>query len=224
MTSTLRAVVAASLLPSLLCLACGIPQAYQLGRAEGMMDVGERLFDDGKFAQSEASYQRAIATGALPKEKEAEAWTAIGNTRHQRDDHEGAIVAHDRALALRPAFPAALVNKGVCWRALQRFDEAETQYRASIALDPRYAHAHASLGALHLHRDETDEAVAILEEAVAIDDSLAVAHANLALAYGFAGRHSDAQASLRKAILRGYTNAPVVRERLRQLSPERRTD
>ena len=90
-------------------------------------------------------------------------------------------------------------------------------YQLALKLAPDYAELHASMGALAIYQSDFDTAVTHLEEAVELDDSLPVAHSNLALAYASVGRFDDADAELKKAIIRGYHQPEVIRERIDEL-------
>ena len=103
---------------------------------------------------------------------------------------------------------------GIAYRHMGDYPEAERCYTQAIRIDPEYAEAHASLGALNVHRGEATKAIEALETAIRLDPALATAHGSLALAYAMARRFDDAERELQQAVVLGYANHPVVRERI----------
>ena len=55
---------------------------------------------------------------------------------------EEALASYDRALAVRPDYAKAFVDRGDTLRELKRFEEALASYDRAIALRPDYVEAH----------------------------------------------------------------------------------
>ncbi len=69
---------------------------------------------------------------------------------------------------------------GVACRALRRYGEAETHYRAAISLDPSFAIAHANLGNVLDLLEKTEDAEQALRQAVSLNPETPDAQYNLA--------------------------------------------
>jgi Tfp pilus assembly protein PilF len=138
----------------------------------------------------------------------------IGNCHNALNHYDKALEYHDRALQENPRNHKALVNKGVVYRLKGDFEKARECYDKALEIAPDYAELHVSLGALLELQEKYNEAIQHLERAVQMNDSLAVGHANLAMAYAGAGRFDEAETSLRAAVVRGYRQEKVIRERI----------
>lgn len=180
------------------------------------VDRGVRAYNDKQY--EEAVRELTLATQKPLKRHQAdEVHTILGNALNELDRLDDARAAHERALELNPKNHKAWVNLGIVHRLSGEFDEAERCYQEAVKLQPDYAELHASLGALYIHRDESDKAISHLEKSIELDEQLAVAHANLSLAYAMVGRFTDAEAQLKRAVVLGYENGPLIRSRIKEL-------
>ncbi|MBF0130394.1 MAG: tetratricopeptide repeat protein, partial [Alphaproteobacteria bacterium] len=68
-----------------------------------------------------------------------------GTLAHRAGRLDEAMDAYGRALALKPDFVAAHVDRGNALRELGRLEEAAAGYRRALALDPASVPAHANL-------------------------------------------------------------------------------
>ena len=82
---------------------------------------------------------------------------------------------------------------GNVYARVQRFDDAEREYRTALSLAPEFGEAHHHLGALYLEQDRLPEAIAELREAVQLLPNSFRARRSLAEAL-------EAQGSLEEAI------------------------
>lgn len=141
----------------------------------------------------------------------------LGNTHDQLGQFEKSLQFHDKAIQADPENHQAYVDRGVIFRRLRRYDQAETSYDKALELKPDSAELHTSIGALAIYQEKYDKAVKHLELALQLDDSVAVCHSNLALAYASIGRFSEAQASLEQATTLGYHKPEVIQARIDKL-------
>ncbi|MEL6488963.1 MAG: tetratricopeptide repeat protein [Cyanobacteria bacterium J06621_3] len=180
------------------------------------VEEGQRLIESGQFAES-----IPVLEGALEKNlnlySESIVLTMIGNSYNELDQFDESLAYHARAIEADPENYKAYVNQGIVYRLIGEYDNAEASYKKALELEPNYAELHASMGALAIFQNKPEEAVEHLERSVELDDSLAVAHSNLALAYAAAGRFDEADASLQQAIVRGYQDADIIKERIDEL-------
>ena len=196
-----------------------MPVLIGCGRhANGDSDVDNamRLYEQRKFAEAIPHLQNALGK-PLGVYTRSEVLTTIGNCYNELEQFEESLEYHDRAIDEDPKNHQAYVNKGVVYRLMGDYDEAEKLYSTALDLAPDYAELHASMGALAIYQDDYKAAVNHLERAVELDDTLAVAHSNLAFAYATVGRFDEADKELKKAVIRGYHQPEVIKERIEQL-------
>jgi tetratricopeptide (TPR) repeat protein len=197
----------------LLLVACGCnfgPSTAQ------QMEQGQLLYDAKQFAEARQVYETALETCNNAADR-ATLHTLVGSCDMELEDYQTALVSLNKALEIRPDYPAALNNCGICYRSLGENAKARESYHKSIAADPKYPNAHSSLATLLLLEGEYQEAIDHFERALQLDNSLAVTHGNLALAYAKVGRFAEADASLKASIERGYVNAEIMREQIEEL-------
>lgn len=182
----------------------------------GQIEKGQKLYDAKQFAEAREVYQSALEA-ATDKADQAALHTLVGSCDMEMDRYQEALASFDKALALRPDYAAALNNSGICYRSLGEPAKARESYRKAIAADPKYPNAYSSLGTLLLLEGEFQESIDHFERALKLDNSLAITHGNLALAYAKVGRFTEADASLKASIERGYANAEIIREQIEEL-------
>src|SRR5690242_13592486 len=100
----------------------------------------------------------------------------------------------------RPSDAIALQLLGVLRRAQNRWEEAETLYRQSLAIDPAQPHVHQNLGNLLRVMGRNDEALAEHREAIRLKPNYVEAHLNLATGLAEKGNLADAEKSVRRAL------------------------
>jgi len=82
----------------------------------------------------------------------------------------------------------------------ERHESAEALYRQAVAESPSYGPARHALGNYLIGQERFDDAVPPLEEYARIDAADPEAHDSLGAGYLKAGRHAQAEASLRRAL------------------------
>jgi tetratricopeptide (TPR) repeat protein len=93
---------------------------------------------------------------------DVEAWKSLGNLYFDAGEAEKSIRAYTRALELRPGDADALVDRGVMYRALKRYDDALENFKKALAVNPRHEHAMFNSGiVLYFDLGRKDEALAV---------------------------------------------------------------
>jgi tetratricopeptide (TPR) repeat protein len=180
------------------------------------VDTAMRLYEQRKFAEAIPHLENALDK-PLGVHTRSKVLTTIGNCYNELEQFEKSLECHDRAIEEDPKNHQAYVNKGVVCRLMGDYDRAAKLYSKALDLAPDYAELHASMGALAIYQDDYESAVNHLERAVELDDTLAVAHSNLAFAYATVGRFDEADKQLKKAVIRGYHQPEIIKERIEQL-------
>jgi len=91
-----------------------------------------QLFDQALAASREGSFDQALPLWNQVLEmapEDAAAWSNRGNVQLVLGDPLAAIADQERAMALEPSNPEPHLNRGIAEEALQRWGEAETDYR-----------------------------------------------------------------------------------------------
>jgi tetratricopeptide (TPR) repeat protein len=73
-------------------------------------------------------------------------WIQLGNDYFDTRQHQKAIDAYARALALNPRNPDVLTDQGVMYRDMGRFDEAIANFEKASAIDPSHVQSTYNLG------------------------------------------------------------------------------
>ena len=137
------------------------------------------------------------------------AWPySLGCLYAARGEHEQAVAAHDRALALDPDYVPAHLALGQLWLDANELDRAQTHYARAHALDPACAAALVGLGMVASARQDPAAAVDHLVHALALQPQASAIHYPLAMAYRALGQLEQAQEHLAR---RG-DDPPIVRD------------
>src|SRR5262249_4549071 len=166
--------------------------------------------------------QRAEMGGVDPKDGMA-IYDAIQDARNEAQkgawDHVQALLAPVIAAA-----PENVTARNVLALAAVRhgdLDEAERQYRASLAHQPRQNRVYGALGALLLGRGRVDEAERLLHEALQIAPNYVEARSSLGFIAAMRGDEQGAQRWYERAIAADPTY-PHVYRRLADLFYDRK--
>ena len=116
-------------------------------------------------------------------------------TLHELKRFAEALASCDRALALRPDYAEAHLNRGNALNGLGRFDKALASYDRALAVRPDYAEAFANRG-LTLHElQRYEEALANHDQALALRPDYAEALLNRGVTLQDLNRFEEALAS-----------------------------
>ncbi len=120
-------------------------------------------------------------------------WRTLGNARTATGDHDGAVAAYDRALALDAADATTLANRAVALRCLGRYNEAIANSEAALDAEPRAIDVWTNLGTLHREVRNFAASLAALHRAMAVDPAHGVAVTEIANTLAAMNRLPDAR-------------------------------
>jgi tetratricopeptide (TPR) repeat protein len=115
-------------------------------------------------------------------------------------DLDGAIAAHEAALALDPSLAQAHANLIGLYGRQRNFDKAETHYRAAVALGVNVSDAHYDYGVMLGLQERWDEAAEAYRKALALNPLHADAHNNLGQILERTRQFPEALAEYRRAL------------------------
>ncbi len=154
-----------------------------------------------------------------------EAWIAQGAYRYRvLRDFEGAASSYREAQKRLPNSSYLMLNLAFVLRRLNRWEEAEVNYKKALELDPRDVSLLTSLGGeFYGYLRRFDEAKAFLDRALAISPNSESSHANKAAILQNEGRLDEAAREL-SLIPADSTDDFVLTARITQESYQRNFD
>jgi predicted O-linked N-acetylglucosamine transferase (SPINDLY family) len=164
--------------------------------ASVLSDLGVTLRGQGRYAESEAAYRRAL-------ELDPSLVPALGNLgnvlldQHKTADAESALTL---ALTHAPNQPWLLRSLALCLMARGVADQAETALRQALVIAPADAEAHETLGALLGQSGRPVEAEAHHRAALPTLKERARGLSNLAIALQMQGRLAETEQCFREAL------------------------
>jgi predicted O-linked N-acetylglucosamine transferase (SPINDLY family) len=130
----------------------------------------------------------------------AEVAYANGNALRRAGRLPEAIAAYRQALAIKPDYPAAMVNLASALHLARQLEEAVELNLRALALRPGHAGTHNNLGLVLHDRGELDQALGHLSRAVALAPGVGDFHNNLGLALKTVNQLDAAMAAFAGAI------------------------
>ncbi len=172
-------------------------QALQLAPedATAHAELGLQYLIAGRNAEAVAPLRRAAALA--PDSWRAHAWLGVAL---RQQDPTGALIAHRRAIALRPHDGGLHSNMGNVLLDLGRHEAAVEALTRAIELTPGPALSWMNLGFALFHAGRHEEAVAAFDGALARDSSMAKAFFGRGGAHMALRRWADALADYEAAL------------------------
>jgi tetratricopeptide (TPR) repeat protein len=140
-------------------------------------------YDDQQYAAAAKGFERAIELDP----RLMKAWDNLGLDYDALGRFDEAVRAFEEAIRLndeqKPRSPWPPLNLGLLLTRLDKLDEAEARFRASLACDPGFAVAHYQLGLVLEKKGRLGEAVLELEESARLDPASSEAQYALARLY-----------------------------------------
>jgi len=134
------------------------------GAAPGAMPSGPVL----PSAEVQARITRLEAT-VLAEPKNFAAWFSLGNEYFDTHQHQKAVEAYGKGLAIKPDEPNVLTDQGVMYRDLGQFDNALANFQKANKLNPNHVQSLFNMGVVYssdLHKP--DEAAKAWNKVIAL--------------------------------------------------------
>ncbi|MBP7779597.1 MAG: sulfatase-like hydrolase/transferase [Acidobacteria bacterium] len=165
--------------------------------------LGRALVGLGRTREAEAAFERTVEL--MPTY--GQAYLALADARHARQDTSGALAALAKGQAALPKDAALVDREGQLRQQLGQRDRALAAYRRVMTLAPKDALVRWRAGELLLDLGQPDQAQAMFREATTLDGSVPDFWNSLGMVLGGGGRHDDAAAAFREAIRLDAKNA-----------------
>lgn len=102
--------------------------------------------------------------------RDVEAWIQIGHINFDNQQHEAAIEAYEKALAIDPTNAPVLTDLGIMYRRIGNPQEAIRRFDQAIAADPTLENPRFNKGIVLLHDlDDRQGAIAAWEALLAVN-------------------------------------------------------
>lgn len=102
--------------------------------------------------------------------RDVEAWIQIGHISFDNQQHEAAIAAYEKALAIDPTNASVLTDLGIMYRRTGNPQEAVQRFDQAIAADPKLENPRFNKGVVLLHDlDDTAGAIQAWEDLIAVN-------------------------------------------------------
>jgi tetratricopeptide (TPR) repeat protein len=170
--------------------------AQRPGNAFAENNLGQALFFEGRVAEAEAHYRRAVELDP----GDAQAHYNLANILANDGRLAGAIAQYAQALRLRPEFFEAHNNLGLAFEKAGRTEEAITEFEATLRLQPGSFEAHCNLADVLAQAGRMAEGIAQYERALQIEPASTAAQENLGQALAQAGQWPQAVSHLQEAV------------------------
>ena len=137
-------------------------------------------------------------------------WFRMGLGLYRNGMNDSAVAAFSKAIKLAPYYGPAYNFRGLAYRQLGRWDDAERSFRAALTLGVDSALIMNNLGLLFLDQNDTTAGLDALNNALRINPRLAAALTNRGRLRRMRGQWYDALADLNAALLQ-RPNDPIAR-------------
>lgn len=143
-----------------------------------LVNAARLSLSEGRMRDATELFQRIVTLAP----NQANNWYNLGFARRGARDFEGALDAYSRAIKLGLDSPEeAFVNRAVILKDdLERYVEAEGDFKKAVAISPDFVPAWVNLGLLYEVLGRRDEAIVAYRRAVQADKRATGAHARIA--------------------------------------------
>lgn len=154
----------------------------------------------GRQADARACREQLIGLADAILDAETDPRNAIDFASAVMFDASAALKAFDRALALAPNLPEALLHKGVCLRRLGRIEQSLACYDLLVSVAPDDDTGWLNRGNVLADADRIEDAITSYRRALAVNPRNALAAQNLGNQYRVQGHFEEAVDWYRKAV------------------------
>jgi len=193
---------------------------YVLFREQKAQDSLAEFTDGAKIRRPKADELKTVASDyvllgdysdadkwftavSIESPNDADASYLLGRTKYNEGRYDEAASSFERTLVLRPKYVEAENNLGLCWRELNRLDEAKTAFQTAIDWQgdaPSDAQPYLNLGTLLADRGDLDKAILCLAQAASLSPTNPKVHEQLGSAYEAQNNFPKAQSELERAV------------------------
>ena len=147
-------------LPGPLDLASELPSPHARAEELGWIVASWNLASRDQLDEAVRVLERVVRSNP----KDHGSWSRLGRLLMRRGDHAGAAEAFEHFAAIGPPWPEDYLSLGLCYRILERDEDAITWLRQGLALDPKNIQALEVLFDLFQELKRDEEAMEVYEQ------------------------------------------------------------
>ncbi len=125
---------------------------------------------------------------------------SIGGARARKKDYQGALIAYNRVLRIKPNHPDAYFRRGVLYYNLRKYKDAYNDFNKVVSLNPSSAVAYMNRGLTQDLMQRNKEAVKDYSKAISLKPNYAAAYLNRGAVKNELRDYQGALTDLNKAI------------------------
>lgn len=163
---------------------------------DAIIDQGQKLWDERKYAESLAEFDKAIAINA----NYDRAWSWRASALNSLKQYEEAKNAADKAIELNSNNAYASANRGFALEKLKRYEEALAAYERATEINPNLDFAWKGRSAQLNFLERYNEALEAADKAIQLNRNDAYSHANRGYALEKLSRNKEALEAYKQAI------------------------
>jgi len=191
-----------------------IEHAIRLSPKQGAFynNLGEALRGCQRWQDAARAYNKAVEINP----QMAGAWYWLGVCLWQMNELNAALQALSNALILKPEQTHWRMGLAQIYKAMQKWQEAEREYRTVLTHTPTHHDALLNLGDVLIKAGQPEAAADVLAHLVGLQPNWALGWCNYALALQQQGRLDEAEFAIEKTkalapdYALGYLNAAVI--------------
>ena len=168
--------------------------------AEAVYGIGSVYLNQGKNAEAQKYFERALKMRATYPDTLANSWNNLGLIAGREGRLDDAVAYFQEALRLSPDHSIALNNLGSAYRQQKRWDDAKKTYERALAINANDADANYGLGMVYAQQDDAARAFELLQQALKARPNYPEALNNLGILYLRTKRRDEAVASFEQSI------------------------
>lgn len=170
---------------------------------EALIPLGRTLLSLGEYEAAVSVYKGLLAREDLSGEDRAILEAHLGDAHGAMGQHNEAVAAYDRALALNPKMGLAHMNVGAIHFNEGRLDKAIAHYTKALELLPNEPVLHTNLGKAYVGQGRFDEAIKEFEKALKVNENDPITYCELGNAHYYQGNLIEAIIKFKHAIALG---------------------
>ena len=163
---------------------------------DAIIDRGQKLWDERKYAESLAEFDKAIAINA----NYDRAWSWRASALNSLKQYEEAKNAADKAIELNSNNAYASANRGFALEKLKRYEEALAAYERATEINPNLDFAWKGRSAQLNFLERYNEALEAVDKAIQLNPNDAYSHVNRGYALEKLARNDEALEAYKRAV------------------------
>ena len=189
---------------------CHLINNYEEKHVPELTELFPELTEETSIETASESCQLVVDTPKLNEnELAAHAFFSIGYLLGEGNLTNEALVAYDKAIALKPDFVEAYNNRSGVFQKLGKYNQAIADLGKAIGVYPNFAELYCNLGCLKGSSGEPETATTDFDKAIELDPKNAKAYYYRGIAKNQLGEYQAAIIDFDKAVNLGFNSVNI---------------